>query len=84
MSNVLLLSATAPQNNTRTPTLLPCRDDFYREEGSDSCVPSCATWHEYSQIEVIFIDVVIILSTVIGFIAGLAVVVFSIIRFERM
>lgn len=66
------------------PTPLPCREDFFREEGSESCVPNCYTWREYSPAEVIVTDVVNILANSVGFIAGLAVVVISLIRFKRM
>ena len=71
---------------TTTPAqgLFPCRDSFFREEGSEICVPSCGMWHEYSDSEVIATDVVIGLAAGIGFLSGLAVITISFIRFKRM
>ena len=75
---------SAPSQNASASTLPSCREDFFREEGSDSCVPSCYTWHEYSEAEVIVTDVVTGLSAVIGFVSGLVIIVISSIRFKRM
>ena len=64
--------------------LLPCRQDFFREEESGLCVPNCATWSEFSQTEVVVTDVLITLSAVIGFISGSAVLVMAAARRKRM
>ena len=47
-------------------------------------MPSCETWHELSDAEVVATDVVNIVATVIGFIAGVAVIVVSVISHDRM
>ena len=63
---------------------LPCREDFFREEGSNDCVPSCYTWQEYSQTEAIVTDVIMIGANVIGLVAGIIVIAFSIFRRKKM
>ena len=47
-------------------------------------MPSCETWHEFSDAEVIATDVVIGLAAGIGFLSGVAVIAISFIRFKRM
>ena len=74
--------ATSP--NTSTSELLDCREDFFREEDSEICVPSCYTWKGYSRTKTIAIDAIIFLSLIVGFISGLFVLVISFIRFKRM
>ena len=80
------LSVPIVNMTTVTPAqdLFPCREDFFREEGSEICVPSCETWHEFSDAEVIATDVVIGLAAGIGFLSGVAVITISFIRFKRM
>ena len=70
--------------NISTSAPLDCREDFFREEDSEICVPSCYTWKEYSQTETIAIGVIIFLSAIVGFISGLFVLLLSFIRFKRM
>ena len=76
-------SMVSLQNSTFTEQL-PCRQDFFRELESGDCIPSCATWREYSHAEVILTDVLIILSAVIGLITGSAVIIMAIVRFKQM
>ena len=64
--------------------MLPCREDFFREEGSSDCIPNCHTWKEFSQAEVIVLDVIIVAANVHGFVAGMVVIVISIIRRKKM
>ena len=70
--------------NTSTSELLDCREDFFREEGSVRCIPSCYTWKEYSPAETIIYDVIILVAAIVGFISGLFVLLISFIRFKRM
>ena len=67
-----------------TPDLLACREDFFREEGSNDCVPNCHTWKQFSQAEVIIFDAIIVAANVVGFVAGIIVIVISIIRRKKM
>jgi hypothetical protein len=61
-----------------------CREDFFLNEETGFCVPSCDTWREYSDSEVVVTDVLILSANVIGFIAGVLVLVISVISYERM
>ena len=70
--------------NTNTSELLDCREDFFREEDSEMCVPNCYTWKAYSQTVTITTDVIVLSSSIVGFISGLFVLVISLIRFKRM
>ena len=63
--------------NTSTSELLDCREDFFREEDSEICVPSCYTW---KTLETITIDVLMLLSAIVGFIFGLVVLVIIIVH----
>lgn len=83
-SSVFVPASTTSTMMSPEQDLLPCREDFFREEGSEDCVPSCYTWREYSDTEVIVVDVLVLLATVIGLVAGLVVLVISLIRFKRM
>ena len=47
-------------------------------------MPECGVWSEYSDAELISTDMIILMSAVIGFFSAIAVVVISIIRYERM
>ena len=47
-------------------------------------MPSCYTWHEFSDAEVLATDVVIAMAAVAGLLSGIAVIVISFIRFDRM
>ena len=70
--------------NTSSSELLDCHEDFFREEGSARCIPSCYTWNEYSPAETIIYDVIILVAAIVGFISGLFVLLISFIRFKRM
>ena len=71
-----------PQNDTKK--LLECREDFYREEGSRECLPSCYSWKESSHKATVTRDVILLISAIIGVISALAVMIISVIRFKRM
>lgn len=74
---------TAPLN-TSASRLLPCRENFFRPEGSVFCVANCHTWSEFSQSVAISTDVVVALSAIIGMVTGIAVIVISVLRFKKM
>ena len=89
----LLVSDDAPmvpdsssQNSPFTTSEpMQCREDFFREEGEGgACVPSCHTWKQHSEVVAVITDLAIGLTSVIGFIFSLAVIIISCIRFERM
>ena len=80
----MLLLESDIEVGAESENLLPCREDFFREEGSNDCVPSCSTWQEYSQTEVIVTDVVMVGANVIGLVTGIIVIVFSIFRRKKM
>ena len=48
------------------------------------CLPVCGRWEEQSRSTVVAIDVVVIISAVIGFVSSVAVFVISCIRWDRM
>ena len=96
ISNIcnLLVSDAAtmvPDNSSQnfpitTPEPLQCQEDFFREKEKEggACVPSCYTWKEYSEAVTVITDLAIGLTSVIGFIFCLAVIIISCIRFDRM
>ena len=82
-----LTAAPTESSELSTSKPLECREGFYREDpssASDVCLPSCHSWLEYSKQLSIFIDVVIVLSALIGFVVAILVLVISILRRKRM
>ena len=73
-----------PVQDSNTTEHLSCHQDFFRREESGDCIPSCATWKEFSYAEVVLTDVLIILSAVIGLITGSAVLILATVQFKRM
>ena len=71
-------------NSSDTELFLPCEENFFRENGSDTCVPECGVWSEYSYVDLVVTDMVILVSAVIGFVSSIAVLVISCIRYKRM
>ena len=63
---------------------LPCQDGFFRPDDSDICVANCYTWSQYTEFVVIAADVFILLSAIMGFIAAMAALIISFIRFKKM
>ena len=76
--------ATSIIENSTAPELLPCQKNFFRPEGSTSCVANCHSWSAPSPTVTISTDVVVALSSMIGFFAGLAVLAISLIRYKQM
>ena len=68
-----------PQNE-----LLECCEDFYYEEGSRACFPSCYSWKESSHESTVARDVILLISVIIGVISALVVIIISVIRFKKM
>ena len=62
----------------------PCNEDFFRDQDSDSCVPNCHTWSEFSREVRIATDVLTGLAAAIGAVSGLAVIVISVVRSKQM
>ena len=56
---------------------LECSDGYYRENGSQICIPSCYSWHQYERRVSLAFDVVICLSAVIGGIAGILILIIA-------
>ena len=54
-----------------------CRENFFREETFNSCVPICPTWRQGSEATSIIIDVVIGVSYTI---IAIAIIIISIMR----
>ena len=69
---------------TTTVIFLECSEGFYRVNGSDVCTPSCHTWTEYSKDLSIFVNVVVCISAVAGFLVSVADIVFSCLSYKRM
>ena len=74
---------TAPLNAS-APDKLPCQENFFRPEELGICVANCHTWSEFSQSVRVGTDMVILLTAIIGFITGLAVITISLLRFKKM
>lgn len=65
-------------------SLLECREDFFREEHFNICVPICPAWRLNNKATTIAVDVVIGISYTSGFIAGIVIVVISVLRKKTM
>ncbi len=73
-------------NNQSLPddSLLECSDSFYRENGSQVCVPSCYSWSQYGRNLSIGIDAVVIFMAVIGGSASITILIISCLKLKRM
>ena len=73
---------SALDSNNRTCNL-ECRDGFYKNNSLCACFPRCDTWEQYSHSATVASDFFVVLSAAVGFIAGIAVLVTSCIRWKR-
>ncbi len=65
-------------------SLLTCREDFFREEDLGICVPSCYTWKEYPNRASLIMDVVVFISSFIGLVSCLVLIIVMLIKHKRM
>lgn len=77
-----MLLLLTDSDSTRPP--LVCSKDFFEERESGLCVPSCYTWSEFSSVERIAIDVLVGLSSWIGLIVAIVIIVISAVRYKSM
>ena len=74
---------TARLDNCST---IQCSEDFSCSvvRNGSFCLPVCGSWEQLPHGTVVAVDVVVVLSAVIGVIASIAVIVISCIRWNRM
>ena len=65
-------------------SVLECREDFYREEMFNTCVPICPSWKQDSKEISAFIDAVVIITFSIGFVISVVILVIAAIRHKTM
>ena len=63
---------------------LNCSDGFYYEVNKEKCTPECAIWTPFSNTMVVVTDTLTVFSAVIGAIAGIAVVLTSTLRHQKL
>jgi len=80
----LLVEYLSNIQDTATVKTFECSQGFYQENGSSVCIPSCYTWTQYEPIVSTAIDVIVLLSVLVGFFAAITVMILSIIRRKRM
>ena len=72
------------------PTLISvvvrnCSNGFYHENNSTICVPDCYTWTQYSSRSVsISVDVITFISSFVGFMASITMIVISLFKRKIM
>ena len=73
----------AEQDNCST---IQCSKDFSCSvvRNVSLCLPVCGSWEQLPHGTVVAVDVVVVLSAVIGAVASIAVIVISCIRWNRM
>ena len=79
-NNQSLQLAGRPQNTTTCT--IKCREGFYCE--SNSCLPHCPSWHLLPKAASVGLDVIVILSMVIGGISAVGVIVICGLRFKKV
>ena len=84
-TNVQLLPTARVPEQVNCSTL-QCQKGFScsAERNASVCLPVCGSWEQYPRSTVVAIDVVVIISAVIGFVSSIAVLVISCIRWNRM
>lgn len=65
-------------------SVLTCQEDFYLDEDLQSCIPSCPGWSQHDEVTRAAIQITIIISSTIGFVVAIAVLILSIIRRNSM
>ena len=75
---------TADKSNATSAVPFECSDGFYRENGSQICTPSCYSWHQYEKELSLSFDVSVCLITIVGTIAGTAILIIACLRPKRM
>ncbi len=63
---------------------LDCRENFFRDEMFNFCVPICPDWSQDPPTFSVLHDVSIFLSFSIGFVAAIIIIVISVIRYKKM
>ena len=63
---------------------LNCSDGFFYEKGKEKCTPECAVWTPFSKIMVVVTDILTVFSAIIGAIAGIAVLLTSMLRHQKL
>ena len=63
---------------------LNCSDGFFYEMNEGRCTPECAVWTPFPRTMVVITDVLTVFSAVIGAVAGIAVLLISMLRHQRL
>ena len=63
---------------------IECRDDFYKDSEMCTCKPRCDRWEQHPHSTVIVADVIVIISASIGLLAGIAVLILTLMRRKRV
>ena len=63
---------------------ITCSDHFYIDQSSLLCIPECGMWSPITNTATITLDVLHIISSIIGALAGVGVLIFGCIKRNRM
>lgn len=69
---------------TLSSQTLNCSDGFYYEMNEMKCIPECAVWTPLSKTMVVVTDILTVFAAVIGAIAGIAVLLISVVRHQKL
>lgn len=61
---------------------LNCSDGFFYDK--EKCIPACAIWTPFSKTMIVVTDILTVFSAVIGAIAGIAVLLTSMLRHQKL
>ena len=64
--------------------MLICNEDFFPDNNISECRPNCETWNLYSGISETLTFVVIGLSTAVGLITTVVILILSLTKFRNM
>ena len=63
---------------------LNCSDGFFYDENKEKCLPECVVWTPFSKTMVVVTDILAVFAAVIGAIAGIAVLLTSMVRRQKL
>ena len=63
---------------------LNCSDGFFYDMNGEKCTPECAIWTPFSKTMIVVTDILTVFSAVIGAVAGIAVLLTSMLRHQKL
>ena len=77
-------NTTSPPTNAIISVNLTCNEDLGFVEMNNTCQPLCSRWMLYSKLGGDIADGIVLTCALVGLLGGVAVLFFSVVRYERV